>query len=460
MSDLRVVTDHVEHNCGSMGDFFKKYETNEKMHPVLANLIEQLMVVVFVLNYDWGIFHNDLHWGNVLVQEVGGSGGRLTYRLADGKSYTVQPVAVEDKSYRVVIIDYGRMFQVSVRDQLRPLSQQMNNIGKVAAFRHENLYLKNSEIMNKDAEPDLIRTISTCFQKQNKRVFPEPFLEKLALMKRPEVKTQDSYLEFSQAVVERYAHEFFLPLFGRTSSHSDYPKAFDKIQKQLAQAMLENNVPPYNILVDTSGRLTDLRRMEPCPTVFPDLSLFREAAADPLTHSDRAALASDRAKNMFILLARFMKRDAAGEFCPRAGSDDTERQGLAERVLNFYVQHLPRIAAWYSRVVSHPLVFQSDSEIATLDEALEFAWLGLRCALEAVHTGCYSEVDLRLHYRWLSAAAERQSKEVVGKRVNRKIEAAVAAETEGYKTRDRDGDWDQDRYRLRRLKKSERYWGL
>lgn len=413
--DLRIVTDHVENNCGTLSGFVRENSNKAHMMPVLLNLIEQLVMVVFVLNYDWGIFHNDLHWENVLVQKITESREKaapMVYSLYGGGSYSIRPVEVQGDSYRVVIIDYGRMCQVGGQ---RPQEKGRCDIGRVSAQRL-NWYMNDFSLIKDDRLSDL--TQITSFSFTEKHMVPDTFKQAWTNTKKKALSAKNyspkevtalrmhAYLDFNLGVIERYANEFFLPLF---SERSKYLLKFAQARSLLEKAMRANKLPTTHLHVCNHGFE---HLMAPCPRIFTKLRLFRETEGDQSTPSGRALLASVRVKNMFLLLKGFIdnpRDDAADHFCPpprfQAGLQaDKERQTRVGLVLDFYSRWLPHIAAWYARVStrSNNFVFHDkDVDDIVKVQAMEDSWLLLRCNLESDE--CNNEA-IRRRYQWLASS--------------------------------------------------------
>lgn len=413
LSDLRLVTDHVEHNCGTMHTFFEENLKKQFMQPVLSNLVEQLIIVVFVLNYDWGIFHNDLHWNNILVQEVFDNAGPMTYRLNSGKSYTLQPVKLNGRSYRVVIIDYGRMCQIEGTRKKSVFGTPRHKVGE-ASMDRLNSYLRDEKFIFQGRASDLTQNIalSVLF---NTKIFSHAACPSLSLshamseihkysLKEMRGLNLVKMIIFNEAVVYRYSI-ILLPLFV-SSSTDDAMKKFLTVRTKLEQAVSNHLRLPSvrKIRVCTHGME---RMMAVCPQILPELSLFSESKDILSTPKDRLMLASVRVKNMFMLLVGFinLRSENITTFCQRL--DSAERYDFVLLVYQFYMRWLPVMAPWYERVANRrESVFESITETAAaLSEDLETSWLRLRYALEAPDANGSMQTPLsviRQRYRFLS----------------------------------------------------------
>jgi len=144
ISDLRIISDHVE-NVGTLYDFIKSAQPEQKGY--ISSLVEQLLVAVFLLQRDWGIYHNDLHFNNVIVHRVadenGGRSDPLVYKLKDGRHMTIEGHG----GYRAVIVDYGRMYQYPEKSTTH-LSEILNAGEPLSLQDHQDMAAQTSRKLN------------------------------------------------------------------------------------------------------------------------------------------------------------------------------------------------------------------------------------------------------------------------------------------------------------------------
>jgi len=101
-NNIGLVTEHI-HNKGTI-DVFLEGQSHLKEY-----LITQLFVIVFILQHEYGVFHNDLNAGNILIVQDPSIRVLKFSVVHNGDTYTFSQEC--EGGYYIVIIDYAFLFQ-------------------------------------------------------------------------------------------------------------------------------------------------------------------------------------------------------------------------------------------------------------------------------------------------------------------------------------------------------------
>jgi len=110
VSNLGIFTEHV-HNVGTLKVFIERNKITSVGRRIIGSLLEQLLLVTFILNCQYGVFHNDLHFANVLViKDKNKEKINLEYVYDfHGTKKKCTILSSNHQGYYIVIIDYGRI---------------------------------------------------------------------------------------------------------------------------------------------------------------------------------------------------------------------------------------------------------------------------------------------------------------------------------------------------------------